>query len=1074
MLPEQYQQYADVFDPDKADELPPHRPGIDHHIPLETDEDGKEKEVPWGALYNMSRDELLVLRKTLTELLDKNFIRLSKSPAGAPVLFAKKPGGGLRFCVDYRGLNAVTRKDRYPLPLIRETLGAMSKAKWLTKLDVSAAFYKIRIKKGEEWKTAFRTRYGLYEWMVTPFGLTGAPATFQRYINWVLREYLDDFCTAYIDDILVYSSGSREDHSVKVSQVLEKLRDAGLQLDLSKCEFEAREVKYLGYIIEVGKGISMDPEKVEAVKSWVTPKTVKGVRSFLGFANYYRIFIEGFAITAEPLTRLTKKGAKFEWSQRCEEAFQALKEAFINGPILAIYDPDRETRLEPDASGWASGGLLTQYDPGRKAWRPVAFLSTKHTPAECNYDIHDKELLAVMKCIAMWNAELKGLSKPFLILTDHQNLKPFMTKKKLTERQVRWAQTLAGFNFRMEHRPGSLAKVPDALSRREQDLPQDVGDDRLAERERTLLPEEVWTNVGMDPVDVRCALPVADENETPFADGNLQRLWKEGMESDAGEFLKLARRAVHDGARKFPSELKLPIAIGDCDEHNGYLRHRERLWLPLYEPLTTAVIQDVHDSVVAGHPGRDATMALVTRQFFWPGMSQDIRRFVRNCDVCGRTTIWRTKKQGLLKPLPVPDRIWQEISVDYMVDLPESDGCENLLVITDRLGKGTILIPVPEGKFDALGFAELFVERYVSQHWLPRGIVSDRGVQWVNGFWKEVCRLLGIERRLSTAYHPETDGATERRNQEVQAYLRAFIAYNQKDWRKWLPMAQIAIDGKPSTTTGISPFFMTHGYDVRAIETSAGYDNERSNPSPRERGEAMVAKMKEAYEWAQAAMAAAQQTQQEYANRGREAPTTYKVGDKVWLHLKNFTTDRPCKKLDWLHAKYTVTKVLDNKHVYELDVPRGVYKRFHTSLLRPAAVDPLPSQTRDDPQPPALIIDDEEEWLVEEIMCARWTKRGRGRRRMALVKWRGFSQPTWEPVSELKETVALDAYEEKYGNIDENDGPLGDYFVKANERGERRGRAQRENSGRICRFKPPNNETTLRLATTTISRRGVM
>ena len=216
-----------------------------------------------------------------------------------------------------------------------------------------------------------------------------------------MREYLDDFCTAYIDDILVYSSGTKEDHTAKVSQVLEKLREAGLQLELSKCEFETQRVKYLGYIIDVGKGIFMDPEKVEAVRSWATPKTVKGVRSFLGFANYYRIFIEGFAVIAEPLTRLTKKGMKFDWTQQCEGAFQALKEAFINGPILAIYDPDKETRLESDASRWATRGSLMQYDPKNKAWRPVAFLSTKHSPAECNYDIHDKELLAIMKCIAM-------------------------------------------------------------------------------------------------------------------------------------------------------------------------------------------------------------------------------------------------------------------------------------------------------------------------------------------------------------------------------------------------------------------------------------------------------------------------------------------------------------------------------------------------------------------------------------------------------------------------------------------------------------------------------------------------
>ena len=282
---------------------------------------------------------------------------------------------------------------------------------------------------------------------------------------------------------------------------------------------------------------------------------------------------------------------------------------------------------------------------------------------------------------------------------------------------------------------------------------------------------------------------------------------------------------------------------------------------------------------------------------------------------------------------------------------------------------------------------------------------------------------MGIERRLSTAYHPETDGATERRNQEIQAYLRAFVAYNQKDWKRWLPMAAVALNAKPATTTGISPFFMTHGYEVRPIEMTARFDEQPKNPNPRERGEAMIQKLKDASEWAQAAMAAAQQSHEEYANRGREAPVTYKVGDKVWLHLKNRASDRPCKKLDWIHAKYTVTKTFPNSYVYELNVPRGVYKRFHTSLLRPAATDPLPSQTVDDSQPPAVVVDGEDEYIVEEIQGAKWVKRGRGRKRMALVKWRGFAETTWEPIAELQETVALDAYEEKYGPIEENDGP---------------------------------------------------
>ena len=256
-----YEEFHELFSAERAAKLPPRRPGVDHRIPIKKKPDGSEMELPWGPLYTMSREELLVLRKTLHDLLDRGFIQASSSTASAPVLFVRNPGGGIRFCVDYRALSAITKRDRYPLPLIAETLNSLSQAKWFTKLDIVAAFHKMRIAKGEEHKTAFRTRYGLYEWRVCPFGLTGAPASFQRFINRILRPFLDDFATAYLDDILIYTNGSRKDHMEKVRRVLRALAKAGLHLDPLKCAFATKEVKYLGFIIQAGKGIACDPEK---------------------------------------------------------------------------------------------------------------------------------------------------------------------------------------------------------------------------------------------------------------------------------------------------------------------------------------------------------------------------------------------------------------------------------------------------------------------------------------------------------------------------------------------------------------------------------------------------------------------------------------------------------------------------------------------------------------------------------------------------------------------------------------------------------------------------------------------
>lgn len=1010
ILPNQYHGFTQVFNPKEAQILPPHRPGLDHEIPLEKDEKGQDKKVPWGPLYNMSHDELLVLRKELTSLLDKDFIQHSKSSAAAPVLFARKPGGGLRFCVDYRGINAITKKDRYPLPLIKETLNALNSAKWLTKLDVSAAFHRIRMAKGEEWKTAFRTRYGLFEWKVCPFGLTGSPATFQRYINWALREYLDDFCSAYVDDILIFTTGSLEDHRQKVLKVLASLQEHGLHLDISKCEFETKSTKYLGYVVETGVGIRMDPSKVQAISDWKSPSSVKAVRSFLGFANYYRLFIKSFAQIARPLTNLTRKDQPFLWDQECENAFQKLKNSFQKEPVLATYNPDLETQLEPDSSGWAVGGALTQQDPVAKVWKPVAFFSAKHLPAECNYDIHDKELLAIIKCVKEWNSELRGLKKPFTILTDHKNLEPFGTKRMLSERQVRWMELLAPLSFNLKHRPGKASTIPDALSRRDQDMPKDATDSRVALREKFLLPENLWLNPSIAS-DLTC--PFLDEPQ-------LSNLWNQALQNEEiiSPYLK-AYNTIDTRQRQFPNELNLRMATGECAiSEIGLLTYRERIWLPNFEPLTTAVIQNIHDSFLSGHPGRDVTISLIARRYFWPGMNQDVRRFVKNCDVCGRSTIWRDKKKGLLKPLPIPSQTWKEISMDFITGLPPSgtDQATTLLVITDRLSKGVILLPVPPKLFDAEGLAKIFIRHYLPHHWIPKAIVSDRGSQFVNAFWGTICKLLHINQRLSTAYHPETDGATERANQEVEIYLRTYVGYHQDDWIDWVPLAQIAINNKPATSTQISPFFLSHGYNAEVIPTTEPVNQPRRTPASK--AQAVVDKLKEAQEFAEASMAVAQQLQERYANNHREAPCSYQVGDKVWLNLKNINTTRPCKKLDWIHGKYTITNTYpESAHFYELNTPKGIHNKFHTSLLRPAGSNPLPSQKQDDQQPPVLETEGDIDKGIDGILDCRIRRLGRGQIKEALVKWTGYARPTWHPLSDFENTIALDAYEARNGSI---------------------------------------------------------
>jgi transposase InsO family protein len=1015
-LPTQYQEFLSLFDPKVANQLPPHREGIDHEIRLQQGPDGKEIEPSYGPLYNMSREELLVLRRTLTELLDKNFIRVSQSPAASPVLFVRKPGGGLRFCVDYRALNRITCKDRYPLPLFTETLRAICKARWFTKLDVTAAFHRIRVLKGDEWKTAFRTRYGLYEWQVMPFGLTGAPGTFQRYVNWILRQYLDEFVSAYIDDILIFTDGSLEDHRAKVKLVLARLQEAGLQLDIDKCEFEVQTVKYLGFIITAGKGIQMDPAKVEAIASWEAPTSVKAIRSFLGFANFYRRFIKGFSDLARPLTQLTKKGVPFAWTEETETAFNDLKTRFITAPVLGQFDPEAETVLEADSSGWAIGGSLSQYDASQNL-RPIAFFSQKNTPAECNYGIGDKELLAIIKCLDEWDAELRSV-RTFTILTDHENLQRFMTKQKLTERQIRWAEKLSRYNFKIVFRPGSQAIVPDALSRREQDKPQDPSDERVQAREVQLFDP----HTGLLSQDVRNGVTLmASSTQDATATANLDDEWATAAMHD--QQYQLALQAVQEGQQTFPKKAELKLSIAECDVLDGRLRYRERLWVPASETLRTNLMQQIHDSGLSGHPGRHAMLDLLSRQFFWPNISQDIRRFVRNCETCGRTKSWREQKRGLLKPLPIPNRIWREISIDFIVDLPPSRRSQaiNCMVITDRLSKGKIYEPMTDISAEAV--ADRLLWCFVRHHGIPAGIVSDRGPQFVGHLWKRLCSQLRITRRLSTAYHPETDGATERANQELECYLRIFASYAQDDWEELLPIAELASNNKSSSSTGISPFFMTHGYHVDLLDTPTTPYPETPSKTPIEQAEDIVAKLKHAQDWAQAALTLAQQQQEKHANKHRQPSPQFKVGDRVWLSLKNLRTLRPSKKLDWKQAPFTVTEVIGS-HACRLDTPPGIHNVFHVCLLRPAATDPWPNQKNEPKEPPPIISDKgEEEYEVEEIVQCRTTQKNGKPIRQALVKWRGYTKPTWEPLEEFLDTSALDHFEAAYGPSNANDGP---------------------------------------------------
>ena len=456
-IPEEYHDFADVFSKSKADTLAPHRP-YDLKINLE-----EGASPPVGTMYSLSQSEIHTLREFIDEHVRIGFIRPSASSHGAPVLFVRKKDGSLRLCVDYRGLNKISKKDRYPLPFISDLLSTAGKARLYMTIDLRHAYHLVRIADGDEWKTAFRTRYGSFEWLVMPFGLSNAPAAFQRFMNDIFSDLLDVHVIVYLDDILIYSDDPAE-HKKHVREVLRRLRKHGLYARPDKCHFSTDSVEYLGFILSK-EGLKMDQSKVQTIQDWPEPRKVKDIQSFLGFANFYRRFISGYSDIVVPLTRLTRKGTPWNFGDSARASFEALKSAFISAPVLTHWVPDQPIIVETDASDYALGAILSILTESGEI-HPVAFHSRTFSAPELNYDTHDKELLAIFDAFRVWRHYLEGSGTPIDVVTDHKNLEYFSTTKVLTRRQARWSEYLSQFNLIIRFCPGHLGTKPDSLTRR--------------------------------------------------------------------------------------------------------------------------------------------------------------------------------------------------------------------------------------------------------------------------------------------------------------------------------------------------------------------------------------------------------------------------------------------------------------------------------------------------------------------------------------------------------------------------------------------------------------------------------
>ncbi|SYW86509.1 uncharacterized protein UHO2_04007 [Ustilago hordei] len=744
-IPKPYQHLRDVFDEVEADKLPHH---TKHDLHLELIEGGKP---PQGPLYLKGPKEMPELRRYLDENLEKGFIRPSKSPAQSPVLFVPKKDGGLRLCVDYRGLNEITVKNRAPLPLIEEQLFLLRKARIYTKLDLRAAYNLIQIAKGDEWKTAFGTQLGLYEYLVMPFGLANAPAHFQSFINDIFQDIIGIYVVVYLDDFLIFSD-TEEVHVKHVTEVLTRLRSNRLFAKLSKCEFHTKIVEFLGYIIKP-MGIEMDPEKVHTVKEWPMLESIHDIQRFLGFANFYRRFIAHFARIAKPLTSLVKpieQFKKFELPEEAQQAFHKLIQAFTSAGVLQHFNYHLPTR--------------------------------KMSSAEKNYEIHDKELLAVVACLTQWRHMLAGLLNQLVILTDHEALKYFKSQRCITGRQARWAILLADFDFILQYRPGDKGGEPDALTRR---------------------------------TDMQPAGEEQDHNETADHDSilvapmiSMESIASKGLRDLVKIFQPLDQELQEIHTKKpFKVKDNLWYSGGSAKEVDGQSLSVEH--------LRFMVMTQCHDGITAGHVGRDATIKAAQRHYWWPNMTAWIADYVASCPVCARYKAPCHHPYGLLQPLATPDRPWGSISLDFIEGLPPSRNYDSILIIVDRLTKFAILAPTHKTVM-AKQTAVLLYGHMVRLFRYPDHMVSDQGRQFISGAWKAFAEQMGVKHSLSMAYHPQTDGQTERVNQVIEQYLRMYCNYEQNDWADLLDTAAFVYNNTVHNSIGVSPFFACYGWNPKA------------------------------------------------------------------------------------------------------------------------------------------------------------------------------------------------------------------------------------------------------------------
>jgi hypothetical protein len=791
-----YDKFADVFSKENADKLPEHR-SYDCNIDLVPDAKPSR-----GKIYNLTKEEEKVLQEWIQENLDKNFIRSSSSSFAAPCFFVKQKDK-LRLCMDYRALNSQTVKNRYPIPLITDLIRTLSQGKIFTTLDLRGAYNLLRIKKGDEYKTAFVTKFGQYEFLVMPFGLANAPAQFQSMMNELFKKQIGNYVLVYLDDIVIYSQ-NREDHQKHIYDVLQILRDNKLYCKPEKCHFYQEEIKYLGYII-TSKGVRMDPSKVKAVADWPVPKTTREVQKFIGFANFYRSLIDNFASLTQPLTQLLKNGVKFQWNKEHQNAFDLLKKAFQKESFLKHPNESNPFVLETDASDFAVAGILSQLDEDN-VLKPVGFFSRQLDKSQRNYDIYDKELLAIVSCFSHWRHFLQGNNHRTLVMTDHKNLEFFMTTKKLTRRQARWSAMLSEYDFLISHIPGAqnrsdlLSRRPDyQIEQASENLIKIIREDQVLKLNEVTVPQ------------VRSSVKTL-HSENLNIDINTSTDWPLLI----ADFLQSHDSVWLDGIpAPLLSKCKKQLKNFQFKDDRLVRVSEDGKTMAWYLPATNRVEVIEHYHKNLAHLKTNSILDILKTRYWWPDMSDAINKVVKDCYRCqlSESNPKREKPKHVvpIPPVPLPFERW---GVDFIQDLPTTlSGNKHIVTAIDYATRWVVAKAVPNRDKETV--IKFLYNDILVNYMAPFEILTDRGNAFLSDAVEEFEKKHGIRHKRTTPYHPQTNGMVERMHSMLGHGITTLCEGQPDRWDEFLPQTLMAVRSRTHSVTGYSPFELLYGVKPR-------------------------------------------------------------------------------------------------------------------------------------------------------------------------------------------------------------------------------------------------------------------